>query len=85
MIVTRVLLELAGYAALLIEGNVGPEHAFSLQPWTDFWYKYVSRIFIKSYLDTVRDALFMVNDEKEPDVTPTPIWRKRRFMSLNMN
>ncbi|MBN1384795.1 MAG: putative maltokinase [Elusimicrobia bacterium] len=38
-----------------------------LEPWADLWYEYVSEVFLKSYLETVKNAPFIPKDKKDFD------------------
>jgi maltose alpha-D-glucosyltransferase/alpha-amylase len=54
--------------ALLKESSVRPEDTALLEPWTNLWYRQVSGIFIRSYLDTVRNAPFIPSDREELEI-----------------
>ena len=55
----------ADHTALFKEASVRPEDTSLLEPWTNLWYRYVSGIFLQSYLDTVKNAPFVPSDEEE--------------------
>lgn len=55
----------AAYFALLKEASIRPEDIPVLEPWTDLWYRYASAIFLKSYLDTVKNAPFIPGEKEE--------------------
>jgi maltose alpha-D-glucosyltransferase/alpha-amylase len=55
----------AVHTALFKEGSLRPEDVPRLEPWTNFWYRYVAGIFLKSYLDTVKNAPFIPGDREE--------------------
>jgi Uncharacterized protein, probably involved in trehalose biosynthesis len=58
----------AAYMSLFKHVPFKPEELQGLEPWADVWYKYISGVFLKSYLDTVRDAPFIPKDRDELDV-----------------
>ena len=53
---------------LFKETSVRPEDTPLLQPWANLWYHYVSGIFLKSYLDTVKNLLFIPSSREEVEV-----------------
>ena len=55
----------AVYVALLRETSIRPEDVSVLRPWTDLWYQYVTGIFLRSYLDTAGNALFIPVEKEE--------------------
>jgi maltose alpha-D-glucosyltransferase/alpha-amylase len=55
----------AVYVALLRETSIRPGDVSVLRPWTDLWYQYVAGIFLRSYLDTAGNALFIPAEEEE--------------------
>ncbi|HLB71730.1 MAG TPA: maltose alpha-D-glucosyltransferase [Candidatus Methanoperedens sp.] len=55
----------AAYTMLLDKGSIRPEDIPALDRWADQWYTYVGVIFMKSYLDQSRDAIFIPEDRKE--------------------
>ncbi len=48
----------AAYAGLFNHLAVRPEDEGTLEPWIELWYKVVASAFLKSYLDTTKDASF---------------------------
>lgn len=44
------------------------EDIVGLEPWGDLWYRYVSGVFLKSYLDTTREASFIPGDTEDLDI-----------------
>ncbi len=58
----------AVHNALFKEASVRPEDMSLLEPWTNLWYRHVSGIFLRSYLDTVRSVLFFPSDLEETEV-----------------
>jgi maltose alpha-D-glucosyltransferase/alpha-amylase len=58
----------AAYAGLFSEG-VGPvwrpEDQRSLEPWARFWYGWVAATFLKAYLETAGDAVFVPRTRQE--------------------
>jgi maltose alpha-D-glucosyltransferase/alpha-amylase len=55
----------AVYVALLKETSVRPEDVPALRPWTDLWYRWVSGVFMKSYLDAAGKAPFLPAKKEE--------------------
>ncbi len=55
------------YSFLFTSNTISPEDRISLRPWADLWYKYVSGVFLNSYLATVGTAPFIpaASDELE--------------------
>jgi maltose alpha-D-glucosyltransferase/alpha-amylase len=58
----------AAYMALLKEASLRSEDIPVLEPWTDLWYRYVSGVFIRSYLETVGNAPFIPAEKKELEI-----------------
>ena len=58
----------AGYSALFHHATVRPEDREELQPWIEPWYKYVSGIYLTSYLQTVDGAGFIPEDEEGVEI-----------------
>lgn len=58
----------AAYGALLQHAAIRPEDIPQLEPWIEPWYHYVSRIFLRSYLNTVRNAPFMPKEREEFEI-----------------
>jgi maltose alpha-D-glucosyltransferase/alpha-amylase len=58
----------AAYIALLKEASLRTEDIPVLEPWTNLWYRYVSGVFFKSYLDTVGSAPFIPSEKKELEI-----------------
>jgi maltose alpha-D-glucosyltransferase/alpha-amylase len=54
--------------ALLKEASLRSEDIPVLEPWTDLWYRYVSGVFIRSYLETVGNAPFIPAEKKELEI-----------------
>jgi maltose alpha-D-glucosyltransferase/alpha-amylase len=55
----------AAYFGLLKEASIRSEDIPVLEPWADLWYRYVSGIFLKSYLDTTGKAPFIPAEREE--------------------
>ncbi|MDY6856297.1 MAG: putative maltokinase, partial [Thermodesulfobacteriota bacterium] len=55
----------AAHMSLFKEASLRPEDIPPLEQWADLWYKGISGIFLRSYLDTVSDALFLPSQEEE--------------------
>jgi len=58
----------AANTALLKEASVRPEDTSLLQPWANLWYHSVSGIFLKAYLDTVKNLPFLPDSREEVDI-----------------
>ena len=58
----------AAHNALFRESSVRPEDTALLEPWSNLWYRQVSGIFLRSYLDTVRNTPFVPSDQKEVEI-----------------
>ncbi len=58
----------AAYTALFQEASVRPEDTPLLEPWTSLWYRFVSGIFLRSYVDTVGKESFIPGDKEELQV-----------------
>jgi len=58
----------AAFFALLKEAAVRPKDIPVLEPWADLWYRYVSGIFVKSYLDTTQNAPFIPREREELEI-----------------
>jgi len=46
----------AAHTALSKEASVRPEDTLILEPWANLWYRFVSRIFVQFYVDTIGKA-----------------------------
>ena len=55
----------AVHNAALKQASIRPKDASRLEPWTNLWYRYVSEIFLGSYLDAVKTATFLPSDKEE--------------------
>jgi len=58
----------AAYAGLLRHPSLRPEDREFLEPWLKVWYHHVSRIFFRSYWETVGEADFLPPSQKEVSV-----------------
>lgn len=58
----------AVYAALFREASARPKDAPLLRPWANLWYDYASGIFLKSYLDSVKNLPFIPGGREEVEV-----------------
>jgi maltose alpha-D-glucosyltransferase/alpha-amylase len=58
----------AAHTALLKEASLRSEDVPALEPWTDLWYRYVSGVFVRSYLDTVEKEPFIPAEKKELEI-----------------
>ena len=58
----------ATYVALfqqLAQGAIQPSQLPQLEPWTKYWYKWVSAVFIRAYLDVVGSSNLLPKDKGE--------------------
>jgi maltose alpha-D-glucosyltransferase/alpha-amylase len=55
----------ASYNSLRKEASLRPDDLPILQPWADLWYQYLSRVYLKSYLDRVTNAPFIPSTREE--------------------
>jgi maltose alpha-D-glucosyltransferase/alpha-amylase len=58
----------AAYFTLLKEASIRSEDIPVLEPWTDLWYRSVSGIFLKGYLDTTRKAPIIPREKGELEI-----------------
>ncbi len=58
----------AVYVALFKETSIRPEDVPVLKPWADLWYRYVSGIFLKSYLGMAGNAPFIPGEREEMEL-----------------
>jgi maltose alpha-D-glucosyltransferase/alpha-amylase len=58
----------AAYFALLKEASIRSEDIPVLEPWADLWYRYVSGIFLESYLKTAGQAPFIPVEREELEI-----------------
>jgi len=52
----------ASYTSLFKHVLYESDDISSLEPWDDLWYKYVSSVFLRSYLNTTKDTPFVPGD-----------------------
>ncbi|NLC71833.1 MAG: phosphotransferase, partial [Desulfuromonadaceae bacterium] len=55
----------AAHNALLQHATIRSEDVAILEPWTEVWYKFVSAVFLRSYLETAGKASFVPQDKEE--------------------
>src|SRR5690606_22033049 len=55
----------AAYSGLFLKDEIRKEDMDKLLPYVEIWYKYMSRIFVNSYLETVKDRAFIPQDNKD--------------------
>ncbi len=58
----------AAYTSLFKHASLRPEDISGLEPWADLWYKCVGGVFLRSYLDLLKDAPFMPKDREESEI-----------------
>jgi len=58
-------LHYAAYTALLKKALIRAEDRIQLEPWAELWYKYSGGTFLRSYLDTAKDAPFIPKERNE--------------------
>ncbi|MCG2702885.1 MAG: alpha-amylase, partial [Candidatus Omnitrophica bacterium] len=55
----------AAYTSLNKNTTVKTENISEIEQWAVLWYNYVSGVFLRSYLDTVKDIPFIPQDKEE--------------------
>jgi maltose alpha-D-glucosyltransferase/alpha-amylase len=58
----------AVHSAVLKQASVMPKDTPRLEPWANRWYRYMSEIFLESYLAAVRHATFLPGNEEELEI-----------------
>lgn len=58
----------AAYSDLLMRVSVRPEDTALLEPWADVWHRYVSGVFLRSYLNTAGRAPFLPEEREELEI-----------------
>ena len=58
----------AAYACMLLHSHVRSEDVPCLEEWSELWYRYVSGIFLQSYLATVADAPFIPREREDLEI-----------------
>jgi maltose alpha-D-glucosyltransferase/alpha-amylase len=58
----------ASYTSLFKHILFTSENVSGLEPWADLWYKYVSSLFLRSYLNTAKDAPFIPEDHADINI-----------------
>ena len=56
------------HTSILKQGTIRAEDAPALDTWVELWYKYAAGTFLKSYLETAKDALFVPKEKEELDI-----------------
>lgn len=56
------------HMAILKQDTIRAEDAPALDPWVELWYKYTAGTFLKSYLDTAKNAPFVPKEREELDI-----------------
>jgi maltose alpha-D-glucosyltransferase / alpha-amylase len=55
----------AAHSALLSHATIRREDVAILEPWIESWHKYVSALFLESYLETAKNAPFLPKNEED--------------------
>ncbi len=58
----------AAYNILLNRSTFKTEHRVALEPWADFWAKYIGGVFLDSYLKTTSGAAFIPKEKEELEI-----------------
>ncbi len=58
----------AAYIELYKQGSIKKDNLLLLEPWTDLWYMYVSRVFLKSYINTLRDDSIILDNREDMEM-----------------
>lgn len=58
----------AAYGALLVNTVFRSTDIVRLEEWVEPWFRYVSSVFIRAYLDTAKDAPFVPSDKDEVEI-----------------
>lgn len=58
----------AAYTVLLQKTHIRVEDVPFLEPWAEAWYRYVSGVFLRSYLTTVADAAFVPREREDLEI-----------------
>jgi maltose alpha-D-glucosyltransferase / alpha-amylase len=58
----------ASHTALRHHAELRQKDTGMLEPWLEFWHRYVGGVFLRSYLDTAGDAVFVPQDLEETDI-----------------
>src|SRR5690606_19397997 len=53
----------AAYSGLFLNDEIRKEDMNRLLPYVELWYRYMSRVFVGSYLETVKDCAFIPADK----------------------
>lgn len=56
------------HTALLNQGTIRTEDIPALEPWVELWYKYIAGTFLRSYLDTAKNAPFIPKERESLDI-----------------
>lgn len=55
----------AGFAAIFLHSTFRPEDIATLKLWVEPWYRYISSLFLESYLNAVKGASFIPADKSD--------------------
>jgi maltose alpha-D-glucosyltransferase / alpha-amylase len=73
----------AAYSALFLNEEIRPEDINKLLPYAEQWYHYMSRIFMKAYLETVKDSPFVPADANDLEVLMQTYLLEKAIYELN--
>lgn len=55
------------YTSLFRQAPIRPEDIPKLEPWADLWYRYIAGIYLRSYLDTLKDTNLIPKEKEDLD------------------
>ncbi len=58
----------AAHSALLSRASIRREDVAILEPWIESWHKYVSALFLESYLETAKNAPFLPKNKEDMNI-----------------
>jgi maltose alpha-D-glucosyltransferase/alpha-amylase len=73
----------AAYASLYLDNQIRPEDLGKLIPFVEQWYHYMSNLFIKAYLDTVKDSAFIPKEKEDLETLLTTFLLEKAIYELN--
>ena len=75
-----------GHGQIIHNGSHGlirPEDVSSLEPWANFWYQWVSKTFLRSYLEETESASFLPKDLQQLEVLLDAYLLEKAIYELN--